>query len=475
MFKVKTMASRFVISLLLVLLIATSVLAGQKHIFVAIGDGMGIEQIGLLQYYNEHVFDAKTNMTSIMKDAVIGIVRTGALDTPVTDSVAASTALATGQKTNTGMVSMKPDGTKLTTVFENAKKKGYITALITTDMVVGGTPASFAAKAKSRKEYDSIAEQYIAMGVDYIIGGGMMHFVPEKEDKGKKIAGRKDGKDLLMDAKNKGYTVVTKLSDFEKLEKASKLIALFSDKEIPFANADRDPTAIPSLQEMTEKFIELVSKENKPFIAVIEGARIDHANHNNDAAATLEETRDFDGAVGAIYNFYEKNKSNTTVIITSDHSNGGMSFTCYKEKEKTICPTYEDLHNFKRIPFSFEKALKTLESIYKGIKSGNPNMSDEEAYTKAVEQLLDEHLVGLKLSVEDIKALRTKKVNLVHQYQPQPSVLGRAYFPMIFTSWATSYHTATPVLSLSFGKGSEKLKGYIDNTEIAKILFSLVD
>ncbi|MCX8026353.1 MAG: alkaline phosphatase [Thermodesulfovibrionales bacterium] len=473
MLKEKQTLLRIIVTVLLVLSLSTSALAGQKNILIAIGDGMGIEQIGLLHMYNEQVLDTKANLTSIMKDAVIGIVNTGALDTPVTDSAAAATAIATGQKTNTNMVSMKPDGKSLTTIFETAKKKGYLTAIITTDTVVGGTPAPFAAKAKHRTEYDSIAEQYLNLGVDYIIGGGRMYFIPE--DKEKKQAGRKDGKDLLKDAKEKGYTVVTKLEDFEKLEKADKLIALFSDKEINFANGDRDPTTQPSLSEMTEKFIGLVSKTGKPFIAMIEGARIDHANHKNDATASLEETRDFDDAVGIAYKFYQNNKDNTTLIVTSDHSNGGMVLTCYKEKDKTVCPKYDDLHNFKRVPFSFEKALKTLDSIHKGIKAGNPNMPDEEAYNKAVEQLLEEHLVGLKVTDEDIKALRTKKVPLAYQYDAQASVLGKAYFPILFTSWATTYHNATPVVSLSFGKGSERLKGFIDNTDIAKVLFSLVE
>ncbi len=475
MFTKRPFLLRMMLAVCLVLVLSTAVLAGQKYIFIAIGDGMGIEQIGLLDSYNNYVFDAKTNMTMMMKEASMAVVRTGASDSPVTDSAAAATAIATGQKTNRGMVSIKPEGSNLTTIFETAKKKGYMTALITTDTVVGGTPAPFAAKTKNRRDYDSIAEQYIALGVDYIIGGGRMYFVPEKEDKGQKIPGRKDGKDLLKEAKDKGYTVVTKLDEFEKLEKAPKLIALFADKEINYANADRDPTTQPSLQEMTEIFIRLASKEDKPFIAMIEGARIDHANHNNDAAASIEETRDFDAAVGVLYDFYNKNKSNTTLIVTSDHSNGGMSLTCYKDKDKTICPTYEDLHNLKRVPFSFEKALKTLDSIYKGIKSGNPGMSEEEAYGKAVEQLLEEHLVGLHLSAEDIKVLRTKKVDLVNQYNPQPSVLGKAYFPMLFTSWATTYHTAAPTLAITLGKGSENLKGFIDNTDIAKTLFSLVD
>lgn len=473
MLRKRLLLLRMLFTVLLVLALSASAIAGQKNIFLAIGDGMGMEQIGLLHIYNEKVFDAKSNITSIMKDAVIGIVNIGAIDTPVTDSAAAATAMATGQKTITNMVSMKADGTALTTVFEIAKKKGYLTAIITTDSVVGGTPAPFASKVKHRNEYDKIAEQYINLGVDFIIGGGRMYFIPENVEK--KQAGRKDGKDLLKEAKDKGYTVVTKLEDFEKLEKADKLIALFADKEINFANGDRDPISQPSLSEMTEKFIQLISKTGKPFIALVEGARIDHANHKNDAAASLEETRDFDDAVGVIFKFYQNNKENTTMIVTSDHTNGGMVLTCYKEKGQLQCPSYDDLHNFKRVPFSFEKALKTLESIYKGIKSGNPNMSDEEAYNKAVEQLLDEHLVGLKLTDDDIKALRTKKVFLSHQYDPQASVLGKAYFPILYTTWATSYHTATPVISMSLGKGSERLKGFIDNTDIAKVLFSLVE
>jgi alkaline phosphatase len=475
MFTLQRTVFRMLMVVSIVLVLSTTALAGQKHIFIAIGDGMGVEQIGLIDSYNHYVFDSKTNMTLLMKDATIALTKTGSADSPVTDSAAAATALATGQKTKSGMVSLDPEGKPLTTVFEAAKKKGYLTALITTDVVVGGTPAPFAAKASNRKEYDKIAEQYLNLGVDYIIGGGRQYFVPEKEEKGKKTPGRKDGKDLLKEAKDKGYTVVTKLDDFEKLEKAPKLIALFADKEINYANADRDPTTQPSLQEMTEVFLRLVSKEGKPFIAMIEGARIDHANHNNDAAASVEETRDFDAAVGVVYEFYKENKDNTTLIVTADHSNGGMSLTCYKDKDKTICPTYEDLHNFKRVPFSFEKALKTLDSTFKGIKSGNPNMPEEEAYKKAVEQLLEEHLVGLHLSDEHIKALRTQKADLVSQYNPQPSILGKAYFPMLFTSWATTYHTAAPTLTISVGKGSERLKGFIDNTDIAKTLFSLVD
>ncbi len=475
MFKAERSVFRMLMAVFIVLVLSTTALAGQKHVFIAIGDGMGVEQIGLIDSYNQYVFDTKTNMTLLMKDASIALTKTGAVDSPVTDSAAAATAIATGHKTKRGMVGIAPDGKSLTTVFEAAKKKGYVTALITTDVVVGGTPAPFAAKVNNRRDYDKIAEQYINMGVDYIIGGGRQYFVPEKEDKGKKTPGRKDGKDLLKEAKDKGYTVVTKLDEFEKLEKAPKLIALFADKEISYANADRDPTVQPSLQEMTEVFLKLVSKEGKPFIAMIEGARIDHANHNNDAAASLEETRDFDATVGVLYDFYKKNKDNTTLIVTSDHSNGGMSLTCYKDKDKTVCPTYEDLHNFKRVPFSFEKALKTLDSTLKGIKSGNPNMPEEEAYKKAVEQLIEEHLVGLHLNDEQINALRTKRADLVNQYSPQTSVLGKAYFPMLFTSWATSYHTATPTITISVGKGSERLKGFIDNTDIAKTLFSLVD
>ncbi|MCX8070070.1 MAG: alkaline phosphatase, partial [Thermodesulfovibrionales bacterium] len=132
MLKKGQIALKTLFIVLFVLSIATSAIAGQKNIIIAIGDGMGIEQIGLLHIYNEHVRDSKTNMTTMMKDAVIGIVNTGALDPPVTDAAAAATAMATGQKTNRNMVSMRPDGKSLTTIFETAKKKGYLTAIITT-------------------------------------------------------------------------------------------------------------------------------------------------------------------------------------------------------------------------------------------------------------------------------------------------------------------------------------------------------
>jgi alkaline phosphatase len=474
---INAMKFRFAAVVLMMLMLAAPAFAGQKHVFLVIGDGMGLEQIGLMETYNSNVYDKKSNIThSLMGKATMAVVKTGSADSPVTDSAAAATAIATGHKTNRNMLGILPDGKKVETVLEAAKKNGYATALITTDMVVGATPAGFAAHVKSRKEYDAIAEQLISAGVDYIIGGGKMHFAPEKTDeKGKKHAGRKDGKDLLKEAKDKGYTVVTKMEDFEQLQKAGKLLALFSDKEINFSIADRDPVAQPSLKEMTDKFIELAEKEGKPFFVMIEGARIDHASHNNDAASTLEEMRDLDDAVGSVLSFYEKNSGNTAVIVTSDHVTGGIALTCYKDADKTVCPKYDDLQAFKRVPFSFDKAVKTIDVTFKGIKSGNPSMSDEDAYKKAVEQLIEEHMVGLHIPDSDIKMLLSKKAWAEpYQYKAQQAIIGKAYFRMLFTSWASAYHTHSPVLSMSVGSGTEEIKGYIDNTDLAKALFKLV-
>lgn len=474
---VQALRSKFIAIALMcmLLLVASPAHAGKDFIFLMIGDGMGLEHIGLMESYNSHVYDKKSAITALMKDAHIAVVKTGSANSPVTDSAAAATAMSTGMKTNNDMVNVLPDGKSLEPLFVKAKKAGYKTALITTDSVVGGSPAGFAAVAKSRKEYDAIAEMYLKNDVDYIIGGGRMYFVPEKEDKGKKKPGRKDGKDLLAEAKNKGYTVVTKLDEFEKLEKASKLVALFADKEIDFANADRDPTVQPSLKEMTDKFLELAKKEGKPFLVMIEGARIDHASHNNDVAAVLEEMRDFDDAVASVVDFYNANKANTAVVVTSDHATGGLAMTCYKDKDKTLCPTYDSLHAMKKVPFSHTKIIKTLDSTYKGIKAGNPNMSDEEAFLKATQQMAEEHTVDLHLTPEEAKLLRLKQpIGLAYTYKAQETVYGKAYFPMLFTTWATAFHTHSPVLSISVGKGTEALKGYIDNTDIAKTLLKLI-
>ena len=96
----------------------------------------------------------------------------------ITDSAAAGTALATGYKTDNGIVSQTPEGKTLYTVLENARNKGKATGLVTTTRITHATPAVFATHIDDRDNENAIAEQYVDSGVDVLLGGGLRHFIP---------------------------------------------------------------------------------------------------------------------------------------------------------------------------------------------------------------------------------------------------------------------------------------------------------
>lgn len=54
-------------------------------------------------------------------------MRCGSASSLITDSAAAGTAVATGFKTNNGIVGVSPDGKALGNILEAAKEAGYLT------------------------------------------------------------------------------------------------------------------------------------------------------------------------------------------------------------------------------------------------------------------------------------------------------------------------------------------------------------
>ena len=69
---------------------------------------------------------------------------------------------------------------------------------------------------------------------------------------------------------------------------------------------------------MTRVALQKLSRAPKGFILQVEAGRIDHANHNNDAWAAIQETYELDQTLAVIDEFLRMNPK-TVVIIASDH------------------------------------------------------------------------------------------------------------------------------------------------------------
>ncbi|MEG1160303.1 MAG: alkaline phosphatase, partial [Acidaminococcaceae bacterium] len=231
----------------------------------------------------------------------------------ITDSAPGSTAFATGYKTQDKYVGVGPDGKPHATVLELAKSLGKSTGLAVTVNVQDATPADFSAHVTTRRDFEGIAAQMLETGVDVVLGAGSAY-----------LQNRKDGRDLVAELKASGYDYLTtgnELADYE----GKKVYGLFAPYTMEF-DIDRLRFAPeqPSLSEMTDKSIEILSQNKEGFFLMVEGSKVDLASHSNDPAAAVTEYRAFDEAVKSAMNFAQ-GRDDTMVLIVEDHATGGIS------------------------------------------------------------------------------------------------------------------------------------------------------
>ena len=280
-----------------------------KNIIFLIGDGMGLAQ---LQAARIRAVGAVGKLY-IEKLPVTGIKRTHSVNSLITDSAASGTALATGVKTNNGMICVTPEGKKAKTILEFAREKGMATGLVATSTITHATPASFAAHVPKRSDEATIATHIIENRVNVIFGGGRKFFVPQTFEG----SGRKDSKNLIEEAKEYGYKYVETKSEMVSAD-GEYILGLFQMEPMTTFNPE------PMIYEMTSKAIEILSRDKDGFFLMVEGSQIDWGCHKNDPDNTIRQTLLFDLAVKKAMDFALKDKE-TLVIVTADHETGGIA------------------------------------------------------------------------------------------------------------------------------------------------------
>jgi alkaline phosphatase len=279
-----------------------------RNLVFMIGDGMGMCQVDAPRI-KAHGAGGRLSMELM---PITGLVKTYSANRLVTDSAAAGTALATGFKTDNGMISMNPEGKPLRTILEAAQGKGMSTGLVVTSSITDATPAVFGAHQKSRRQETEIASQLLQHRIDVLLGGGKGFFVPQSVSGSK----RKDERNLITEAESAGYTFVESKEALESAEE-NHLLGLF-ELEALTTNPPE-----PSLAEMTKKAIGLLSRNKQGFFLMVEGSQIDWACHQNNTDYEIEQTLLFDEAVQVALDFAARDKQ-TLVIVTADHETGGM-------------------------------------------------------------------------------------------------------------------------------------------------------
>ncbi|PAB60276.1 alkaline phosphatase [Anaeromicrobium sediminis] len=439
-----------------------------KYIFYFIGDGLGLSQRQVGELFLQEASNDKSKKLMMNTLPVTGLKTTYSSNTLVTDSAAAGTALATGHKTDNGVISKTPDGKDLKTILELAEEKGYATGLVSTTRITHATPASFASHNVNRDNENEIAVDFLDSGVEFFAGGGYRHFAPKAWEFGK--SKRKDERDLLKEFAGLGYNVFAGEKDSANFLKFApkgkeKVFAALSYSHLPY-DIDRLSTLdTPSLSQLTEKGIEVLSQYEDGFFMMVEGGRIDHAAHSNDPVGTIHDVLAFDDAIKKAYKFYEKNPADTLIIVAADHETGGLGLgmgldyflnleELFDVKASTEAIGYED----KKYDGNREEYFKYIEKVY-----SLENLTEKER--AEIEKAMDLEDKGIEGSKREYGYL-TK--------EPTAIAVAHVISNRANIYWTTFAHSGVPIPLTAVGVNAEDFSGYNDNTMIAKKLAKII-
>ena len=449
--------------------------AAPKYVFLFIGDGMSTPQRMVAEEFARLTGRAELAMNALPYQAN---TRTRSANAIITDSAAAATAIACGEKTNNGMLGVRPDGSRLESVAEVAKRRGMKVGIVTTVTVVHATPGGFYAHTKNRGQFYQIALDLVASGFDYFTAGG----VYDKFDDEKDPMYRGNVFDL---ARKAGYTVnLDDRAGWSALGPGSKSWSVFGARGMQFA-IDADGTQ-PTLAEIVSKGIEVLDGP-KGFFLMCEGGKVDYAGHANDAATDLREVLALDDAVKVALGFQDAHPDETLVVVTGDHETGGLSMgfagTGGKFKVELLANQKVSVEKFsgdiKRLiserngKVTFEDVKPILAEKF-GFVFGKPVEGEKEPMriTAAEEKTL---LRAFEADVERVRAkLRdTTAHDVARRYvfaQAVKNVLGAH----AGVGWSSGSHTALPTLTTAKGPGAEILVGMRENSDLGKRLKGLL-
>ncbi|WP_423410743.1 alkaline phosphatase [Heyndrickxia sp. MSNUG] len=408
-----------------------------KNVIFLIGDGMGNTYTSAYRYLKDNPDTPEMEKTEFDK-YLVGNQMTYPEDPEqnVTDSAAAATAMSAGVKTYNAAIGVDNDQKPVKTVLEAAKENGKATGLVATSEITHATPASFGAHDISRKNMNSIADDYYdemingEHKVDVMLGGGLSNFV------------RQD-RNLTEEFKKAGYSYVTDRSQMLN-DKNDKILGLFAPGGLP-KMIDREEST-PSLADMTNSAIERLNKDKDGFFLMVEGSQVDWAGHDNDIVGAMSEMEDFEQAYKAAIEFAKKDK-HTLVVATADHSTGGYSIGAEGE------------YNWFGTPIQAAKRTPDF-------------MAAEIAKGAEVEKILKKY-IALDLTTEEIQSVKdaaaTKKVLTID------NAIEKIFDDRSHTGWTTGGHTGEDVPVFAFGPGKERFYGQIDNTDNAKNIFDILE
>lgn len=447
-----------------------------RNVIFLLGDGMSVAHRTAARIMSKGMTEGKANgrlnMDYLDKMAFIGTSSIGSI---ATDSANTMSAYMTGHKTAVNAMGIYADRTpntlddpRVETLGEALRRTGKKSlGIVTTAEVEDATPAALAAHTRDRDDKSVIAGQLFNIQPEILLGGGSAYFLP-RDAVGSK---RKDNTDYIRKFRDKGYKVAMTKTELDAARKNSrgKILGLFHPEHLDVSldrmqlkngTVSKFPDQ-PGLVDMTRVALEQLSKNKNGFFLVVEGASIDKMSHKMDWDRALFETIEFDQAIGLAMEFAKKHPD-TLIVVTADHTHGASLIgTIDDDKAGDEMREKVGVYQYAGFPNYEDKD-----------HDGFPDRVDVSRRLMMFANNYPDHYetFGPKLEGPHVPAVRNEHKHYVanKKYADIPgSVLRIGNIPH---SNDTAVHAVDDVILQAVGPGSEKFRGYMEQSDVYRIL-----
>ncbi len=452
-----------------------------KNVILFIGDGMTIANRTAARILGKGIKEGKyLNKLSFDDMPHMALIGTSGMDSIITDSANSMSAYCTGHKSAVNALGVYPSRAKdnfahpkVETITELVKRKTKLAVGIVTDAEIeDATPAGMIAHTRRRNEKAAIAEQLLFSRADVIMGGGSAYFIPSNAPGSK----RKDTNNLIPLFKIDGYAYAangTEMKAAASDPKTKKLLGLFHPDNMDGSldrhylkkgTVDKYPDQ-PDVAEMTRAALDVLSRNKDGFVLMVEAGLIDKFNHPLDWERSVYDTIMLSNAVQVAKDFAAKH-NDTLILVTPDHTHG-MSLVGVVDDDKPGTDMREKVGVYEEAGFPNYPAPDA---------NGYPPTVDVSRrlalfYTNTPDyyETFRPHLDGpFDPSIKD----ENKNILPNPKYKDIPGAILRVgNLPKTGArASAEGTHTADDGVLTAIGPGSERVHGFMDNTEVFRVM-----
>lgn len=435
-----------------------------KYVFYFIGDGMGLGHLSVTEAYNRSVLGNDKSIL-MLNFPTVSYATSHSASSDITDSAAGGTALATGHKTQNGMVGVDKDSVAVQSVAAELFRKGWGVGLVTTGSPDDATPAAFYAHQDNRGKSYEIGREAAMSGYQFIAGSNWRGL----KDKN----GKPNDLEQLFAENN-----VTTVRGIDKLKGVTtERVVLLNTDTVRSSTVGYTVDSIPgvlNLVDMTKACLAHLEKTSPDhFFMMVENGDIDHSAHSNDGGSVVREVLRLQEAIQVAYDFYKQHPDETLIVITADHNTGGMAlanqFLHYEANLKTLdyqriskdrfsgwCIdmlknktkiTWDEMKKVLADRFGYGKEVKLTNAQYEYIK--------DEFQKTFIKRQFKDHRTMYNVSNRFVEAV----------FDTFNDIAGIGF--------TAESHSGDFVPVIAIGVDAQRFNGLHDNTQLPRIIYNI--